>query len=150
MVPERATIDDLVTVVERQSDFWGEREMAPLHHPMLIHEFGETALVMRDDDRRVIAYLFGFVTLAGVGYVHLVSVCAEHRRQALGRRLYEAFEGLARERGAVALKAFTQPHNKRSIAFHSSLGFSVTEVADYVGEGQARTVFWRELSPAAA
>jgi GNAT superfamily N-acetyltransferase len=137
--PQRATIEDLVTVAEEPHEFWGERDLPALHHPLLVHEFGETALVIHDDGGgRVIAYL--------CGYIHLVAVREGHRRAGLARALYERFEAIVRERDAVALKAFTQPSNTRSIAFHRSLGFSATDTSDYAGPGETRTVFWKDLS----
>jgi ribosomal protein S18 acetylase RimI-like enzyme len=143
---ERATIEDLIAVADAQGEFWGERDMRLLHHSMFVHEFGETSLVIRDTDGLIRAYLFGFVTVdRRVGYVHLIAVRSTYRREGYGRQLYAAFETLARKRGAVALKAMTQPVNTRSIAFHRSLGMSVTEVPDYVGKGETRVVFWRDL-----
>ena len=138
-------MEDLVAVVEAEGEFWGERSRAELHHPMLIHEFGETALVAREPGGGVIGYLFGFVTIEGVGYAHLVAVREGHRRRGLARALYGEFEQRARARGARALKAFTRPENERSIAFHASLGMSATAVADYSGPGETRVVFWRDL-----
>jgi GNAT superfamily N-acetyltransferase len=113
---------------------------------MFIHEFGDTALVMRDVNGDVAAYLFGFIAPTQVGYVHLVGVRADSRRAGLGRRLYGEFETLARRLGATALKAITTPTNRDSIAFHRALGMSATEVADYSGPGQPRIVFWRDLA----
>jgi GNAT superfamily N-acetyltransferase len=147
--PQRATIEDLVAIVDDQREFWGERDLSHLHHPLLVHEFGDTAFVVRDPAARVIAYLFGFPTPARVGYVHLVSVREGHRRGGLGRRLYAEFEARVRDGGAVALKALTRPSNARSIAFHRSLGFSATDTADYSGPGETRTVFWKQLGDAA-
>jgi GNAT superfamily N-acetyltransferase len=147
-----ATIQDLAAVAGESREFWGDRELPALHHPLLVRDFGETALVIRGeagDDRGaggVIAYLFGLLTPAGVGYVHLVAVREGHRRGGLARHLYERFEVLARERGAHALKAFTQPVNTRSIAFHRALGFTATETADYAGPGEMRVVLWKDLS----
>jgi GNAT superfamily N-acetyltransferase len=146
-----ATIEDLTAVAGESREFWGDRELAALHHPLLVHDFGETALVIRggEADGRgvgaVIAYLFGLLTPSGVGYVHLVAVREGHRRDGFARRLYERFEVLAREHDAHALKALTQPLNTRSIAFHRALGFTATEAADYAGPGEARIVFWKEL-----
>jgi ribosomal protein S18 acetylase RimI-like enzyme len=155
--PEPATIADLTAVAREPGEFWGERELPALHHPLLIHDFGETALVIRGGADRtddggtdsILAYLFGLLTPSGVGYIHLVAVRERHRREGLARRLYERFEEVAREHEAHALKAFTQPINTRSIAFHRALGFSVTETADYAGPGETRTVFWRQLAPMA-
>ena len=157
--PERATIADLAAVAHEPREFWGDRELPALHHPLLVYDFGETALVIRGDGGRaagaggggeeVIAYLFGLLTPSGVGYIHLVAVREGHRREGLARCLYARFEVLARKHEAHALKAFTQPINTRSIAFHRALGFTATETADYAGPGQTRTVFWRQLAPVA-
>jgi ribosomal protein S18 acetylase RimI-like enzyme len=155
--PERATIADLAAVADEPREFWGDRELPPLHHPLLVHDFGETALAIRGDGGRadgaggeeVIAYLFGLLTPSGVGYIHLVAVRDGHRREGLARCLYTRFEVVAREHGAHALKAFTQPINTRSIAFHRALGFTASETADYAGPGETRTVFWRQLAPVA-
>jgi GNAT superfamily N-acetyltransferase len=152
--PQRATIADLAAVAGEPRAFWGDRELPALHHPLLVHDFGETALVIRSgggeaggEGDRVIAYLFGLLTPSAVGYVHLVAVREGRRREGFGRRLYERFDELARAHGARALKAFTQPANTRSIAFHRALGFSATETADYAGPGETRTVFWKDLGP---
>lgn len=145
MLPERATTADYNTIITTLADYWGERDMRARHHPMFIHEFGDTALVMRDGSGGVAAYLLGFVAPTRVGYVHLVGVRADSRRAGLARRLYGEFETLARQRGAKALKAISIPANHGSIAFHRALGMSVKEVADYSGPGQPRVVFWRAL-----
>jgi GNAT superfamily N-acetyltransferase len=153
--PVPATIEDLAAVAREPREFWGDRDLPALHHPLLVHDFGETALVIRDDGEEaegrggVIAYLFGLLTPAGVGYIHLVAVREGHRRNGFARRLYERFEELAREHGAQALKAFTQPVNIRSIDFHRALGFSATETANYAGPGETRMVFWKQLAPVA-
>jgi ribosomal protein S18 acetylase RimI-like enzyme len=152
--PEPATIGDLVAVAGEPREFWGDRDLPALHHPLLVHDFGETALVIRGDGEkvegagRVIAYLFGLLTPTGVGYIHLVAVREGHRREGLARRLYEHFEAVVGEHGGQALKAFTQPVNSRSIAFHRALGFSATETANYSGPGETRTVFWKQITPA--
>lgn len=141
---EQAGIEDLVTVAGEPEQFWGERDLGRLHHPMLIHQFGETAMVMREEGR-VIAYLFGLVTAEGVGYIHLVSVREGHRRRGLASVLYAEFERRAEALGAKVLKSFTQPANTRSIAFHASLGFAAAEASGYAGPGQTRIVFTKRL-----
>ena len=145
---EQAGIDDLVWVADEQEQFWGERNLSHLHHPMLIHQFGRTALVARDADGDVVAYLFGFVTTEGIGYIHLVGVRRGHRRKGLARALYEEFERRAKLLGARRLESFTQPANTTSIAFHTALGFAAAETGGYVGEGETRTVFKKPLGEA--
>jgi ribosomal-protein-serine acetyltransferase len=145
---EQAGIDDLVRVADEQEQFWGERNLSHLHHPMLIHQFGRTALVTRGAGGEVIAYLFGFVTAEGVGYIHLVGVRQGHRRNGLARALYEEFERRAKLLGARRLESFTQPANTISIAFHTALGFAAEERRDYGGEGETLTVFKKPLGEA--
>jgi L-amino acid N-acyltransferase YncA len=145
VIPERATIEDLQAIVASLGEFWGERETAALHQALFVHEFGETALVIRDREGMVLAYLLGFVTPARVGYIHAVAVRSSHRGAGLARSLYESFASLARERGAVEMKAITSPGNEGSRAFHRALGFSAREVDGYSASGEARTVFRRAL-----
>jgi ribosomal-protein-serine acetyltransferase len=142
---EQASIEDLVTVAGEQEQFWGERDLSRLHHPLLIHQFGRTALLVRDERGEVIAYLFGLVTAEGVGYIHLVSVREGHRRGGLARALYEAFEERAVKLGAKVLRSFTQPVNTGSIEFHTALGFAAAEAPGYAGAGQTRILFTKQL-----
>jgi ribosomal protein S18 acetylase RimI-like enzyme len=144
-VPVQATIDDLQAIVAELGEFWGERDVAHLHHALYIHEFGETARVIGDGDGRVLAYLLGFVSPAGIGYVHVVAVRDGSRREGFARRLYEDFASLAHARRASALKAITRLGNGASLSFHRALGFSAREVARYSADGEARIVFEREL-----
>jgi ribosomal protein S18 acetylase RimI-like enzyme len=148
--PERATTADLLAIVDEQDAFWGGRDVTFLHPLMLVKEFGEMALVVRDTDGRVIAYLLGVLTLARAGYIHVVAVREGHREQGLARVLYRAFAQVAGEHGARSLRAITQPTNRGSIAFHRALGFTATEVEDYSGPGVTRVVFTRALSPGLA
>jgi GNAT superfamily N-acetyltransferase len=151
---ERCAHADFLQILDDLEDFWGTDRARAVHHPMFVHEFGDTAWVVREDGR-VIAYLFGFWSQTEpVGYVHLVGVRRSHQRRGIGRRLYGRFEERARAHGCTALKAITSPINAESIAFHRSLGFSlegepgehgVPVVPDYFGPGQARIVFHKPI-----
>ena len=140
-----ATIEDLQAIVASLREFWGERDTTALHHTLFVHEFGDTALVFHDDRGHPIAYLLGFVTPAGVGYIHVVAVREDRREGGLAHALYDEFESLARARGASALKAITRPGNHASVAFHQALGFAASEHGGYTALGEPRIVFWREL-----
>jgi hypothetical protein len=82
-VIENATHADFLQIPRDLPHFWAtsgppERTM-PYHYPFLVHEFGDTAFVVRSADE-VVAYLFGFIATAEpVGYVHLVGVRAAHQ-----------------------------------------------------------------------
>jgi predicted GNAT superfamily acetyltransferase len=142
---ERASIEDLQRVVCELHEFWDERDMGFLHQALYFHEFGDTALVIRDESGVVLAYLLGFLGPRHVGYIHAVAVRAGARGCGLARRLYAEFERIVAARGALALKAITDPANSASIAFHRSLGFAVEEVQNYSLTRDTRTVFRRSL-----
>lgn len=143
---EPASKADFDAVVASLPAFWGERDLRAVHHPFMWHEFGDSALVCRDDDGSVAGYLFGFISQTEpVGYVHLIATRLSQRRRGVARLLFERFEQLASERGAVALKAITTPANTGSIGFHRSMGMSVSEEPDYAGPGNTRIVFRLEL-----
>jgi GNAT superfamily N-acetyltransferase len=140
--PEAVTKADFDEIVDRLAAFWGERDLSAAHHPMFVHEFGDSAFLIRDEHGGVAAYLFGFVVPASaLAYVHLVAVRDDHRGRGLGRLLYERFRRLARERGCDRIKAITTPGNAGSIAFHRAIGMDAVEVPDYAGPGRARIVF---------
>jgi ribosomal protein S18 acetylase RimI-like enzyme len=141
----RATIDDLNTVVDEHEAFWGERDTRAIHHPLLIHEFGDFALVAGERGGPIAGYLFGLLTPKRIGYIHIVAVRDSSRRAGLARDLYDEFAGIADRQGATALKAFTRPENDVSIAFHAALGFAVQEVPRYAW-GEMRVVFTRPIA----
>ncbi|MGH2883766.1 MAG: GNAT family N-acetyltransferase [Solirubrobacteraceae bacterium] len=146
MEPESVTKADFDEIVDRLAAFWGERDLSAMHHPMFIHEFGDSAFLMRDEHGGVAAYLFGFVVPSqALAYVHLVAVRDDQRGRGLARMLYERFERLARERGCDRIKAITTPGNAASIAFHRAIGMDSVEVPDYAGTGRTRVVFSAHL-----
>jgi hypothetical protein len=57
LLPERATSADYNAIVDTLDEYWGERDMRARHHPMFIHEFGETALVVSARSREEYAPL---------------------------------------------------------------------------------------------
>lgn len=145
MEPAPATKADFDEIVASLPLFWGDRDLSAMHHPMFLYEFGDGALVIRDD-RGVAAYLFGLVRVEiQLAYVHLVAVRNDHRGHGLGRALYERFEQYAVNPGCRAIKAITTPANPGSIAFHRALGMKALEVSGYAGPGRARVVFTADL-----
>jgi GNAT superfamily N-acetyltransferase len=151
------TQQDYQQILEALPEFWDGRDTRHLHHSFLIHEFGDTAFVIRDGGQ-VVAYLFGFFSQTQpVGYVHAIAVRASARRRGLAQRLYGHFVECARRRGCTHVKAITAPSNAGSIAFHKSLGMQllgvpnedgIPVVPDYWGRGGARVVFWKAIERA--
>jgi len=54
------TQQDYNQILDELHEFWGARDTRHLHHSFLIHEFGNSAFVIRTNGQ-VVAYLFGFV-----------------------------------------------------------------------------------------
>jgi ribosomal protein S18 acetylase RimI-like enzyme len=148
------TQQDYHQILDELSEFWDGRDTRHLHHPFLIHEFGNSAFVIRDG-LRVAAYLFGFVSQTEpVGYVHTVAVRASARRQHLAQHLFVHFVEFARRHGCRHVKAITTASNSGSIAFHKGLGMKllgepntdgIPIVPDYAGRGASRVVFWKSI-----
>lgn len=139
------TRDDYLEIVSVIDHWWGGPTSA-LAHPLFFYELGDQALIA-EDDGRMAGFLLGFVTAKEprVGYVHLVGIHPDFRRQGVGRRLYEEFTRQVKAAGATTIKAITTPGNQGSIEFHRSLGYAVDEVEDYAGPGRTRFVFTRSL-----
>ena len=126
----RCTREDFYEILETQAEFWDGRDMRHLFHPFLLHQFGNSAFVIRDGSHveggHVVAYLFGLLSQTEpVAYAHAVAVRPSARRHRLGQRLYAAFTDFARAHGCTHIKAITSPDNRRSIAFHRSIGMSL-------------------------
>ena len=148
------TKSDFDQIISEITEFWGDDRTLAFHHPIFLYQFGNTAYVIKENDR-VIAYLFGFISqTAPVAYVHLIGIRNSHKRRGLGRRLYEHFIDYAIKHGCKELKAITTATNHTSIAFHKSIGMilngaetenGVPVVKDYSGPGQHRVVFSRTL-----
>lgn len=141
---------DFLQILTDIEDFWGSARTLSYHHPMFVHEFGNTAFVIRENEK-VIAYLFGFLSQTEqTGYVHLVGVRQTHQKKGLGKLLYGHFMAYLKTAGIQNLKAITTPANEASISFHLSIGMEMTGmenengikvVKDYFGLGQDRVVF---------
>lgn len=141
----RASMREYAAIVGALDQYWPSAEAAPIHHPLLVREFGDLSLVIRDEFG-IAAYLFGLVATAEpVAYVHVVGVRRDRRREGLASALYLEFERRAGSREIVAVKAITRPANTRSRAFHGAIGFEEEFVADYAGPGEDRIVLRKPL-----
>jgi len=148
------TREDYDQILDELDEFWGARDARDFHLPLLIHEFGNSAFVIRRRGQ-IAAYLFGFLSQTGpVGYVHAIAVRASARRQGLAQALFGHFVKFARQHGCTHVKAITGPSNAGSIAFHKSLGMQllgepdrdgIPVVPDYAGRGAPRVVFWKAI-----
>jgi ribosomal protein S18 acetylase RimI-like enzyme len=152
VMPERGAVSrtarpqDYNAIAAVADDWWGRPVLAVLPRVFLDH-FHQTSLVVDGADGPT-AFLIGFLSPSQPerAYIHFVGVAPAARQRGLARQLYEEFFALARADGRRLVNAITSPANAGSIAFHRSMGFTVTgPVADYDGAGHAKMVFERPL-----
>lgn len=135
--------DAIATVVE---DWWGLPVLAAVPRLFLDH-FHRSSLVV-DGPRGPLAFLIGILSPSDpdCAYIHFAAVAPQARHAGLARMLYEEFFAVARADGRRVARAVTIPDNTGSIAFHESMGFSVTgPIPDYNGPGRPLVAFERLL-----
>jgi ribosomal protein S18 acetylase RimI-like enzyme len=99
-------------------------------------------------DGALAGFLIGFLSPSrpDAAYIHFVGVDPARRGNGLARTLYERFFALAEADGRSVVNAITAAHNARSIAFHTAMGFTVTDpIPDYDGDCAPKVVFERRL-----
>lgn len=140
------TKEDYNVIVSVIDHWWGGPSTA-LAHPMFFYELGKLARVAEAKDGDLAGFLLGFVCPdTGLGYVHLVGIHPNFRRQGVGKQLYASFEQACKEEGCSSLKSISTPANEGSIRFHLALGWSMEHDENYAGLGRARVVFTKSLS----
>jgi ribosomal protein S18 acetylase RimI-like enzyme len=141
--------DDYDTIIAVVDGWWGRPIAGALQRVFLDHFFPTSLVAERaDGDSRMVGFLVGFSSPAddSTAYIHFVGVDPAERGTGLGRALYDAFFDAMRGYGRTEVRAVTSPVNVGSIAFHRSLGFSVSDpIADYDGAGADRVLFSRAL-----
>jgi GNAT superfamily N-acetyltransferase len=161
----RITKQDFDRVVEVIDHWWGG-PLGTFAHPIFFYELGGQALVV-EENSEMIGFLLGFLVHAAdppesatdprslpsgrpsdapmTGYVHLVGIHPDYRRQGVGRLLYERFTEACRAVGCARMKAITAFGNEGSIRFHAALGWEIREIDDYAGPNRRRIVFTKPL-----
>jgi diaminobutyrate acetyltransferase len=147
-IPLRAAIaadyDRIVAVVD---DWWGRPVRHALPRLFLDHFHGTSLVAERDGE--LAGFLIGFMSPSkpDSAYIHFVAVNPRLRGNGLARRLYETFFDRARAEGHCVVRAVTAPHNSASIAFHTAMGFTVTDpITGYDGPSDVKVLFQRELT----
>jgi ribosomal protein S18 acetylase RimI-like enzyme len=138
-----ADYDRIISVLD---NWWGR----PVSHalPRLFLDHFHATSTVAEAGGNLVGFLIGFLSpsLPEAAYIHFVGVHPGHRRGGLARALYERFFALAAADGRTVVRAVTAPANARSIAFHSSLGFSVSDpLPGYDGPGDVKVRFERPL-----
>jgi GNAT superfamily N-acetyltransferase len=127
-------------------DWWGRAILGSMPR-LFLDLFWRTSLVI-DSPAGPDAFLIGNMSPSqrDRAYIHFVGVAPTARGRGLARLLYEEFFRQARADGRTAVSAITAPVNTGSVAFHRSMGFSVTgPVIAHNGPGHDMIVFERTL-----
>ncbi len=154
------TMDDFQEIHRRFAEFWPSgdavflRRVRAVHHPMFVHEFGNTSYVVKECGK-VVAYLFCLYSQTeAAGYMHALCVHPDYRGRGIATQLCQHFIAEARAHGCKYLKSSTSPGNTTSIAFHRSLSMQLTGdtekdgvlyFRDYAGPGEHRVVFRKDI-----
>jgi GNAT superfamily N-acetyltransferase len=132
--------------IEAVADEWWGRPIAGSLPRLFLDLFYRTSLLIDGSDGPD-AFLIGILSPSDAERLHpLRRGTSRARKRGLGRALYEAFFRLARADGRTSVCVVTAPPNSGSIAFHRSMGFTVSgPVAGYNGPGRDLMVFKRAL-----
>jgi ribosomal protein S18 acetylase RimI-like enzyme len=129
-------------------DEWWGWPVSDMVQRLFLDHFFATSLIAEEPGGALAGFVVGFhsPSVQDLAYIHFTGVAPEQRRTGLARDLYARFFAAARDAGCAKVQAITSPLNEGSIAFHRSVGFSVSEpIPDYDGPGLERVVFTLEL-----
>jgi len=147
---------DYPPIIAVLNSWWGGRKMSAMLPRLFFVHFGETSFIA-ENDAQIIGFLIGFFsqTFAEEAYIHFAGVHPNHRRQGIGRALYERFFQTMREHNRSVVRCVTASINQDSIAFHTRMGFQVEPqetqtdgvsfYPDYDGAGEHRVLFVKRL-----
>lgn len=139
------TEQDFLQIVSDLKAFEWNSPGLGLHNPMLLSEFPECALVVKDG-ATVVAYLFGLIGQRGrSGYIQLIATRAGYKKQGHATRLHNQFVKHAKSIGCTIIKAVTAPTNRNSMAFHTKMGMTPKLMNDYGGPGEDRLLFTKPV-----
>lgn len=133
LIFRRPIPDDWERVVAVMPEWWQGRDLRALLPKIFFEHFRSSSLIVEHEDR-LIGFLVGFFCPdhADEAYIHFIGVDPAWRRAGLASDLYRRFFGLALAHGRNVVRAVTAPVNATSIAFHTSLGFSMLPGDDEV------------------
>lgn len=150
---------DYAPIIATLDAWWGGRPMADMLPRLFFTHFRDTSFVV-EQEGLITAFLCAFFsqTFPEQAYIHFVGVDPEHRKDGLGRLLYERLFDVARASGRRVVRCVTAPANKASIAFHLRMGFEIepgetlvnglSVHSGYDGADGARVCFRKELTGA--
>ena len=125
--------------------------------PLFLQHFASTSWVA-EIGGELAGFVIGFHSAdhPDETYIHFTGVDPSRRGEGVARSLYERVFAQARDAGRTTARAITSPGNRGSIAFHTSVGFTVVAGdkrvdgvsvhSDYDGPGEDRVCFVARLA----
>lgn len=101
---------------------WGHRTGSAEHFAQLIANSQRTALAVKDS--RIVGFARGITDGLSNGYLSMVVVCGQHRREGIGRALVEHVMGENTD-----ITWVLRAGREGTSAFFSHLGFEVSTIA---------------------
>ena len=156
MLIRTAAESDYNEVISVINDWWGGRKMADMLPHLFFKHFTDTCFIL-EEKGEMVGFLVGFIsqTHPDQAYIHFFGVSPSKRRQGYGRKAYQFFFDMARQRGCKSVHSVTSIVNKNSIAYHTGMGFQIEEGdrlidgisvhTDYDGKGIDLVVFSRMI-----
>ena len=147
---------DIEMILPVMNQWWGGREMTHLLPRYLFDHFHNTSYVI-EYNNRLVGFIIGFLsqTEQQTAYIHLVGVDPAHRRKGIAQELYDKFFLQMNTCGIKEVRCITSPINKKSISYHTALGFNIVPGdksldgvpvhSNYDGKGNERVLFRKAL-----
>jgi ribosomal protein S18 acetylase RimI-like enzyme len=152
------TEEDFLPINSVVNDWWGGRQMSGMLQRLFFQHFNQTSFVL-ESNGEMVGFLIGFYSQSreNEAYIHFVGVHPDYRKAGVGRQLYEHFFGKVIENNEhMIVNCITSPVNKKSIAFHTKMGFEIQSSRDivdgvyvyknYNGNGNDDVVFVKKIS----
>lgn len=156
MIIRNTNGSDYSKIIPVINDWWDGRQMADMLPKLFFDHFQETSFVV-EEYNEIVGFLIGFVsqTNPDEAYIHFAGIHPDYRKQGTARHLYDHFFEAAKEKGCDTARCVTSPVNKRSISYHTRVGFSIEKgegeidgvpvKKNYDGLGQDRVLFVKRI-----
>lgn len=143
-------------IIENLNHWFGGRNMTDMLPRLFFKHFGNTSFIAKINNE-IVGFIIAFFSASDMetGYIHFVGVNPNYRRLGVGKKLYQHFYKLCKEKSVTKISCITSPINETSITYHHSLGFSASKYKtdgqvdpelNYDGPGNHRILFKKNIS----
>jgi len=156
MITREVNESDYLPVITVLNDWWGGRQMAAMLPHLFFKQFNKTSFIV-EENGNIIGFLIGFIsqTYVDQAYIHFAGVHPDYRTSGIGRKLYNTFFSRVKEKGCTSVYLVTSPINKKSITYHTKIGFEIIKSdcnkdgiwvhKDYSGSEEDRILFVKKI-----